>query len=239
MIALIVPCYNEENRLQLQDFVQHEDLGVEFFFVDDGSKDRTAEMIAAFAEKYPFVHLVKMEKNGGKAEAVRQGFLHAQKTLPLTDQDWVGFWDADLATPLNEIPKMIQYAALYGDVDSIWCSRIYRLGSVVKRSHLRHYLGRGFATLASIMLKIDSYDSQCGAKLFRPKTISTGFADSFVGHWVFDIEILLRLKNYNIIEYPVTAWSDVPGSKLKVYKEIFRVFFELVEIRKKYIKSGT
>ncbi|MNL43789.1 hypothetical protein D3C87_1663180 [compost metagenome] len=102
---------------------------------------------------------------------------------------------------------------------------------------MRHYFGRGFATLIGELLKVKSYDSQCGAKLFRPKTILKGFSETFLSKWIFDVEIMLRLHEYTIIEYPVTEWKDVPGSKVKVYKEIFRVFFEVLRIRKKYLRS--
>ncbi|WP_413561312.1 glycosyltransferase [Bdellovibrio sp. HCB209] len=237
MIALIIPCYNEEKRLQIDEFLKIQNQGLEFFFVDDGSKDQTAQMIAKHAKTHPHIHLVRLEKNGGKAEAVRRGMLEVQKLSNSERFTWIGFWDADLATPLSELSKMLQYASLYGHIDSIWCSRVYRLGADVQRSQLRHYLGRGFATLVGELLKIKSYDSQCGAKLFRPSTIQTAFSEKFIGKWVFDVEILLRLKNFVVIEYPVTVWKDVPGSKVKIHREIFRVFWEVLKIRKKYLKS--
>ena len=236
MIALIVPCYNEEKRLHLDAFIAAQILGIHFFFVDDGSKDKTAEMISKAAKNYSFLHLVRIEKNSGKAEAVRRGMIEVQKKINLDEDSWIGFWDADLATPLSEIPKMLEYGKLYDKVDSIWCSRVYRLGADVKRSPLRHYLGRGFATLVGELLHIKSYDSQCGAKLFKPATIQTAFGEKFIGKWVFDVEVLLRLKNFEVIEYPVTEWRDVPGSKVKIHREIFRVFWEILKIRKKYIK---
>ncbi|WP_413294156.1 glycosyltransferase [Bdellovibrio sp. HCB185ZH] len=236
MIALIVPCYNEEKRLHIETFIQHNDMGIDFFFVDDGSKDRTAEIIEQASQKHGFIHLVRMDKNGGKAKAVRHGMLEAYQKLQWDDRSWIGFWDADLATPLSEIPKMLQYSNLYENVDSIWCSRVYRLGADVKRSPLRHYLGRGFATLVGELLHVKSYDTQCGAKLFRPSIVPVAFKETFIGKWVFDVEILLRLKNHTVVEYPVTEWRDVPGSKVKISREIFRVFWEILKIRKKYIK---
>ncbi|MEK2690480.1 glycosyltransferase [Bdellovibrio sp. GT3] len=237
MIALIVPCYNEEERINLDAFVQGDSMGIEFYFVDDGSKDRTAAIIEEASKKYPFIHLIKLAQNCGKAEAVRQGMIEVQKKVSFDDDSWIGFWDADLATPLSEVPKMIQYANHYRHVDSVWCSRVYRLGADVRRSPLRHYLGRGFATLVGELLHVKSYDTQCGAKLFKPSTIQTAFSEKFIGKWVFDVEILLRLKNFTVIEYPVTEWRDVPGSKVKISREIFRVLWEILKIRKKYIKN--
>lgn len=236
MIALVIPCYNEEKRLNIEEFIKLHNQGLEFFFVDDGSQDQTAQMIAKHAQSHPHLHLIRLEKNSGKAEAVRRGMMEVQQQNSADRFTWIGFWDADLATPLTELPKMLQYGGLYGEIDSLWCSRVYRLGADVRRSLLRHYLGRGFATLVGELLKIKSYDSQCGAKLFRPKTIQAAFSEKFIGKWVFDVEILLRLKGFTVIEYPVTEWKDVPGSKVKIHREIFRVFWEVLKIRKKYLK---
>jgi len=234
MIVLIIPCYNEEARLRLQEFAVRASPEMQFVFVDDGSRDKTAELIESFATKNPFIHLVRMPQNGGKAAAVRYGMLQARTKFRFADEDWVGFWDADLATPLTEISKMILYSASYGEVDSIWASRIYRLGSHVQRSAVRHYLGRVFATLIGTLLKVRCYDSQCGAKLFKASVLNEAFEEVFLSNWIFDVEILLRLHNYKIIEYPVTEWTHIAGSKVQIFREVFRVFFDILKIRKKY-----
>jgi glycosyltransferase involved in cell wall biosynthesis len=236
MIALVVPCYNEEKRLNLDLFAKYASADLHFFFVDDGSKDKTAEMIETYCRKNSFMHLIRLSPNGGKAEAVRRGLLQVPQILKLSDTDWVGFWDGDLATPLFEVSNMLHYSEFYGGVvESIWASRIYRLGSVIRRSPLRHYLGRGFATLIAMLLKVESYDSQCGAKLFQAKLLHKAFDEKFLSNWIFDVEILLRLKGHNIIEYPVREWQDVPGSKVKVLREIPRVFRDILRLRRKYI----
>lgn len=234
MIALVIPCYNEEKRLNVTEFSQHARAELQFFFVDDGSTDGTAKLIQELTQKNPFAHLVRMPKNSGKAAAVQKGILEVSKKINLSAADWVGFWDADLATPLSEIPKMIAYSKSYEEVDAIWASRIYRLGSEIQRSALRHYLGRCFATLIGTLLKVKCYDSQCGAKLFRPHLLSVAFTEAFISNWIFDVEILLRLHQFHLIEYPVTVWKDVPGSKVKIFKEVLRVFRDILRIRKKY-----
>jgi hypothetical protein len=63
------------------------------------------------------------------------------------------------------------------------------------------------------------------------------FKEPFIGRWIFDIEILLRLKNFNIVEFPLLTWSDIPGSKVKIFKEIFRVFGDIMKIRRHYVKN--
>lgn len=237
MIVLVIPCYNEENRLKLNEFAKYANQELQFVFVDDGSKDNTKKIIEEAARQNPYLHLHSMPKNGGKAAAVRGGFLAVPSKFQLTAKDWVGFWDADLATPLSEVEKMLRYGETYGEVDSLWASRIYRLGSHIERSALRHYLGRGFATVISILLKVKSYDSQCGAKLFKASLIQKAFEESFTSNWVFDVEILLRLHDKKIVEYPVTEWRDIPGSKVKVFREMGRVFMDILKIRKRYLED--
>jgi dolichyl-phosphate beta-glucosyltransferase len=236
MIVLIVPCYNEEKRLDLAAFEEGSQGEIQILFVDDGSKDKTVEKIQNFIKNKAHMHVHQCPKNGGKAAAVREGMLHVLQNPVFAQATWVGFWDADLATPLWEVPNMIQYADLYShQVDSIWGSRVYRLGSRILRSAKRHYLGRLFATVISVLLKVESYDTQCGAKLFRMDTVGTAFGEKFISNWIFDVEIMLRLKGKNIIEYPVRQWEDIPGSKVKVYKEMLRVFADILKIRKKYL----
>ncbi|MBK9322807.1 MAG: glycosyltransferase [Bdellovibrionaceae bacterium] len=236
MIVLVVPCYNEEKRLDLEAFEEGAQGEIQILFVDDGSKDKTVECISEFIKDKPNLHLHQCPQNGGKAAAVREGMLKVLAHPLLRQATWVGYWDADLATPLWEVPNMLQYAELYSkDVDSIWGSRVYRLGSRIIRSAKRHYLGRGFATLISLLLKVESYDSQCGAKLFRKELIEKGFREKFLSNWIFDVEIMLRLKGHHIIEYPLRVWEDAPGSKVKIYREIFRVFSDILRIRQKYL----
>lgn len=236
MIVLVVPCYNEEKRLNLAAFEEGAQGEVQILFTDDGSKDNTVGMIQKFIEGKSNFHVHRCPQNGGKAAAVREGMLHVLKHPVLSKAKWVGFWDADLATPLWEVPNMIQYADFYAEkVDSVWGSRVYRLGSKIVRSAKRHYLGRGFATVISLLLNVESYDSQCGAKLFRTEHIEKAFGESFLSNWIFDVEIMLRMKNHNLIEYPLRHWEDIPGSKVKIHKEILRVFLDILKIRKKYL----
>lgn len=236
MIVLIVPCYNEEKRLDLEAFEEGAQGEIQILFVDDGSKDNTVSRIQKFIAGKPNLHLYSCAKNGGKAAAVREGMLYAIKDPHLSQATWMGYWDADLATPLWEVPNMIKYAELYDSkVDSIWGSRVYRLGSKIVRSPHRHYLGRGFATLISFLLKVESYDSQCGAKLLRREHIEAAFGESFLSNWIFDVEIMLRLKGKQLVEYPLRQWEDIPGSKVKIFREILRVFQDILKIRKKYL----
>lgn len=236
MIVLVVPCYNEEKRLDLEAFEEGAQGEVQILFVDDGSKDNTVSRIQKFIQGKPNLHVHRCSQNGGKAAAVREGMLHIAQHPTLSKATWVGYWDADLATPLWEVPNMIQYAEFYNSrVDAIWGSRVYRLGSKIVRSPHRHYLGRAFATVIAMLLNVESYDSQCGAKLFRREHLETAFSESFLSNWIFDVEIMLRLKGKLLVEYPLRQWEDMPGSKVKIFKEILRVFRDILRIREKYL----
>jgi len=231
---LIIPCYNEASRLDLGKF-QSFPPGLSFVFVDDGSTDGTADLIR---RQRATAHLVVMPKNQGKAEAVRQGMLHAKREGLLTRTEWIGYWDADLATPLEEVDGMLTYAAAFHEpVDAILGSRVYKLGSTIHRSFARHIAGRVFATIASTLLKLDCYDSQCGAKLFRPELVDEAFGDTFVSRWIFDVEVLLRLRQRHLVEYPLRNWADIAGGKTRVGPLVIPTLIDLYRIWRRYPRS--
>lgn len=233
-ICLIIPCYNEARRLDLGKF-RGCSPGMSFVFVDDGSTDGTADMIR---RQGATAHLVLLPTNQGKAEAVRQGMLYAKREGLLTSTDWVGYWDADLATPLDEVNGMLAYAATFREpVDAILGSRVYKLGSHIDRSFARHIAGRVFTTIAATLLKLGCYDSQCGAKLFRPALIDEAFGDAFVSRWIFDIEILLRLRQRHPVEYPLRHWADVAGGKTRVVPLVIPTLIDLFRIWRRYRPS--
>jgi len=239
-IWVVIPCYNEVNRLPVEmilDYSPH----FHFVLVDDGSSDGTKEKLLSLESSK--IHPLILKKNSGKAEAVRQGFLYALKQIENEEQSWIGFLDADLATPLNEIFLMMQYKdAFYPTARSVWASRWFRLGSQIDRKLSRHYSGRVFATLAYLFTKIPTYDSQCGAKLFQKEYIKNIFERPFITRWLFDIEIYFRLKDewgetkiaQEIVEYPLKNWTDVDGSKINLTEMIFKVLPQLYKIRKYY-----
>lgn len=205
-----------------------------FLFVNDGSQDNTLEIIKK--TQRDDIYYLNLEKNFGKGEAIRQGVLFA-KSLPIYEEiSWVGYWDADLATPLSELTYFLKYANdLAGKrIEAIWGSRISKLGSTIERTPIRHYLGRLFATITGLILKINCYDSQCGAKIFRKEITDMAFSRRFISCWIFDVEILLRLEDYNILECPLRFWRDVPGSKVKIFSVGFRTLIEISKIRKIY-----
>lgn len=238
-ILLIVPCFNEADRIDLKSYtggtecLKTKGIQVTYLFADDGSRDRTLSMLQEYSRKTGNITFLAPQ-NMGKANVIQSAY----QSLPmnqLSEFDWVGYWDADLATPLTEIDYMLRFQKLYEkSFDAIWGSRLSRLGSDIRRKAYRHYLGRVFITVVSTLLGVKAYDSQCGAKLFTPKAAAVAFADPFISRWVFDVEILLRLKHFSILECPLTQWIDVPGSKVRIFREMFRVSLDLLRIKRVY-----
>lgn len=234
--VLVVPCYNESQRLDYKTFAAAAGPSLQVLFVDDGSKDATVESLKSHFYNNPYVTILPLNQNGGKARAVQLGMLHLLENQEKFQADWWGFWDADLATPLSELDLFLRYQQDFSpDSQAVFGSRLYRLGSKIKRSALRHYLGRGFATIIAHALRVEAYDTQCGAKLFRPSIAQKAFGEKFISAWIFDIEILLRIGQDNVVEYPLKSWEDIPGSKVKIGREILRVLRDILLIRKKYL----
>ncbi|MEG1555924.1 MAG: hypothetical protein RR356_04280, partial [Bacteroidales bacterium] len=147
------------------------------------------------------------------------------------------------ATPLGEINLFLNQIQ-NGDFEMITGLRLDRLGANIKRKKIRHYLGRCFATVASMTLKLSVYDTQCGAKLYKSNIVTPLFEQPFITRWLFDVELLARYINLygrktavqKIYEYPLYSWEDVGGSQVKM-KDFFKAPRELWMIKKKYMKK--
>ncbi len=243
--TIVVPCYNEAERLDTAAFLafaaRREE--VRFLLVNDGSTDATLEVLEGLARARPGQFAVlHLEQNQGKAEAVRQGILQALIDEPET----VGYWDADLATPLEAIDQLKAVLSSDPRLRIVMGARVKLLGRSIERRALRHYLGRIFATAASTVLGLPVYDTQCGAKLLRVCDETRAlFLRPFCSRWVFDVELLARFvrgrsaegrrpAEQAIYEYPLHQWRDVAGSKVRP-RDFFKAFFELSRIYWRYL----
>lgn len=244
-VSLIVPCYNEAARLHVQRFREflRANQTKRILFVNDGSRDNTLvvleQICCGFEDR---AGILPIDHNKGKAEAVRLGVNHALNTF---QQEVIGYWDADLATPLDAVGRFLAVLDDHPRIEMVFGSRIKLLGRRVQRHEVRHYLGRVFATVVSVMLRLPIYDTQCGAKLFRvDENLRRVFADPFLSKWVFDVEIIARYLNLPghdsrlleeaIYEYPLEVWIDVRGSKVHVH-DFFRAMLDVLEIKRKYL----
>jgi glycosyltransferase involved in cell wall biosynthesis len=215
-IALAIPCFNEAARLP-RDSVRRlvGDSALDLVLVDDGSSDGTRAALEALREEAPDrIAVLALPDNRGKAEAVRAGLLSA-----IDRADIVGYADADFATPAEELIRLARLIDESG-ADAVLGSRVAVMGAQIERSPVRHYLGRVFATGASLALRRPVYDTQCGAKFLRVgEPLRAALARPFRSRWAFDVELLGRLwaedPDCRIVEEPLRTWIDVSGSKVR------------------------
>ncbi|MBN2360351.1 MAG: glycosyltransferase [Deltaproteobacteria bacterium] len=222
-VFIVLPCYNEQQRLQLDLFDELlQTPWLRLLFVDDGSDDGTGQRLQAYCRRRAGrAELLTLPRNGGKAEAVRAGMIKA------LDQgaEVVGYVDVDFATPVSEVVRVIEVMEQRG-VPVAMGARVSLLGTSIERSPVRHYLGRVFATAASLLLRLRVYDTQCGAKFFRRSPVlRAALEQPFASRWAFDVELIGRLLEGRdgaaplspeaFLEVPLQRWADVGGSKLK------------------------
>jgi dolichyl-phosphate beta-glucosyltransferase len=236
-LVIVVPCFNEGRRLRAEGFrALLKDDRTRILFVDDGSLDDTRHVLAGICARLgPRALRLELPSNQGKAEAVRRGLLVGlQMGAP-----FVGFLDADLATPPEEMLRLV--ATLRGSqAQAAFAARVALLGTTIERHALRHYLGRVFATAASLILGLRVYDTQCGAKVFCSSALlASALAEPFHARWAFDVELIGRLlagapgipglTSADLLEMALRTWTDVPDSKLR-FAAFPRLGVELVRI---------
>ncbi len=222
--AVVVPCHNEAARLQPDRFVDalDEQPGLELILVDSGSLDDTVAVLERVARARPHrATLIQLAENRGKSGAVRHGMLVALESTA----DYIGYWDADLATPLESIPEFIALA------ESSGATVVIGDRSSARRDWRRALISRLFAWLARRRLTRRVTDTQCGAKLFRNDDSTRAlFAEPFVSPLAFDVEILARMgSGGRLEELPLPYWRDIHGSSITMAKGL-RAFRDLWRI---------
>lgn len=235
----IIPCYNEEKRLKVTEFLenipQHPCLKI--IFVDDGSRDKTREVLANICSQIPHqAQLLSLSQNAGKANAVYQGI---QKALSTTSE-YIGYLDADLAVSIDEFMR-VATVAMQEEKRFVFGARWRRLDSDINRKLHRHLLGRVYATLASNVLDLPVYDTQCSAKVIESQLAKEIFNQPFQTNWSFDVELFFRIKKIlgkkEMIrisrEVPLDRWVDVEGSKV-TWKAGLKAFVDLLKLKKHY-----
>jgi glycosyltransferase involved in cell wall biosynthesis len=240
LILIVIPCFNEARRLVPEQIIAFldQDGDTELLFVDDASIDQTSQILHALQDRVPDrLHVLSLSRNQGKGNAVRQGILHGlQGTYHL-----LGYWDADLATPLPTISTFARQMEANPHLQMICGSRVQRLGASIQRHWYRHYPGRFIATWISLLLSLPVYDTQCGAKLFTSRLAEDLFAAPFLSRWLFDVELFARIIGLvgreeavrQIQEYPLERWTDVGESKVSL-SYLPKIPFELWRISRHY-----
>lgn len=229
-LSVIIPAYREAERIQptlsvIGSFLRRSPWTFEVIVVDDGSPDRTVDVVREFAatqKDFPLV-LLQHGQNKGKGAAVRTGMLHAKGTYAL-------FADADNATPFSEIVKLLKRAEKGSDI--VIGSR-YVAGSNIqkKQTILRRLMSRAGNLLFRVVLGLSLHDTRCGFKLFTEKARETVFPRQTLQRWGFDTEVLLigKLHGLEVAEVPV-IWYDRERSTIHPIRDSFRSFGELIHM---------
>jgi glycosyltransferase involved in cell wall biosynthesis len=225
---------------------------VHWIFVDDGSTDNTLELIRLTVASNNGEAL-SLIKNVGKAEAVRAGLLRA---LDDVNSGMIGFMDSDGAFSSEDLLRIIDASQGFcvdkNLFDSIWASRVSLAGRDIRRSKMRHYVGRAISTLLSGATTSKSknermlpYDTQAGLKMFSPSPkLREVLQDPFRTRWFFELEILIRWARVDkssmgirIWEVPLNSWFEVPGSKI-TSREYLRILGEIFYVMAYSIRSS-
>ncbi|TGD61311.1 glycosyltransferase [Tabrizicola sp. WMC-M-20] len=219
-LALVMPCYNEAARLDAGTILAflRSHPSVHLVLVNDGSTDATLEILVAMTCALPHqITVVDLPKNGGKAEAVRQGLLHALSM----DTPLVAYWDADLATPLEAVEDFARVAKRHPEISVMFGSRRQMLGHRIRRTLVRKVISRACSTMARMALGLAIADTQCGAKMLRANdALRQAVATPFTAGWLFDVELFARVRRAGnplqngFYEFPLPQWDEVPGSKV-------------------------
>ena len=233
--AIIIPCYNEEKRLpalQIKYLVEHSDMDI--YLANDGSKDKTVEVISEITKSYSSrCFLIDFKQNQGKSDTIYKAVNQINES---GKYEYIGYFDADFSTPSKEVVRLVQEIES-SDFEFVFGSRILLLNSGIQRKKHRHIIGRIILTIINLKFQLGIYDTQCGAKLFSKDIIEKAFDKPFKTSWLFDVEVFIRLQKQNLLikgkEIPIYDWKDVDGSKLS-WKSGFKILKEIIYLFKKY-----
>lgn len=228
-LSVVVPAYNEEARLprtldRIRDYLHRAHPSSEIVVVDDGSSDRTADVVRSFEEKTPEVRLVLNERNRGKGYSVRAGMLAARGEISL-------FTDADLSAPIEEVEKLL--VALRSADIAIGSRALDRSLIQVHESRPRELAGVLFNLIVRGTIGLPFKDTQCGFKAFRTDRARVIFQKQTIEGFGFDPEILflgLR-RGLRVVEVPV-LWAHDPRTKVHMTRDSLRMFAALWQIRR-------
>ncbi len=240
LVGVVIPCYNEEKRLRTDEFLQfvNHRHGYHLCFVDDGSSDNTLqvlERLAAASEGKITVYTCA--KNGGKAEAVRQGILSLVKDTQL---DYFGYLDADLSTDFRDFEDLVSTIS-GGPYQIVGGSRMARMGANITKEDSRAIISKSVNLIIRRILGMEFNDTQCGAKVMTREVAENMFNKPFLTSWLFDVEIFLRMKKFygdrqataQICEQPLKRWVHEDGSHLSM-KDSIKIIGQLGQLALHY-----
>jgi len=230
-LSVIIPAYNEENRIGnslkvILEYLSKQNYNFEIIVVDDGSSDKTIEKVKEI-DSSDKIKILKNEINKGKGYSIRKGMLEAIGECQL-------FSDADLSTPIGELDKFWKY--LNEDYDIVIGSRALKDSVLeVRQPFYREFMGRAFNFIVRFILGFKIKDTQCGFKIFKKDVAKHIFSIQKIEGWSFDVEILYIASklDYKIKEVPV-RWINSPSSKVNPLKDALKMFIDVSRLKRKY-----
>ncbi|ODV65194.1 hypothetical protein HYPBUDRAFT_154040 [Hyphopichia burtonii NRRL Y-1933] len=241
-LSVVIPCYNETNRLgkMLDEATEYLNKNYkenyEILIVDDGSSDGTDDYALRKATQLKLaphiLRVIKLSSNRGKGGAVTHGLLHSRGRLAL-------FADADGATKFSDVKKLMDWLNQLGNKPGVAIgsrSHMVDTDAVVKRSFIRNFLMYGLHTLVYIFGIRAIQDTQCGFKMFNQESVSKVFPHMHTERWIFDVEVLLlcEIQGIAMQEVPVN-WQEIDGSKIDLAKDSIGMAIDLVVTRIAYL----
>jgi dolichyl-phosphate beta-glucosyltransferase len=227
-LSIIIPSYNEELRLpasldRIAAYVAASQRPTEVLVVDDGSKDKTADLAESYADRISNLRVLKNGENRGKGYSVRHGMLEAKGEVVL-------FSDADLSAPIEEADKLL--AAIGGYDVAIGSRAMDRSLIQVHESAFREFAGIIFNKIVRIVLRLPFVDTQCGFKAFRRERCQIIFEQQRIERFGFDPELLYLARHHGLksVEIPV-RWSHSPATKINMMRDSVQMFVDVFTIR--------
>lgn len=236
-LSIVIPAYNEEKRLpqtleKVMDYLGTRKFQfVEVLVVDDGSRDKTAEVAEQASRRWPEVKLLRNPGNHGKGYSVRHGMLEAKG-------EWALFSDADLSAPIEELVHLEKAVADDRAAVAIGSRALNRGLIGVHQSKLRETAGRFFNLVMRLTVGLPFWDTQCGFKLFRADAAREVFKRVRMERFGFDAEALFiaKLHGFKTVEIPV-RWNHAEGTKVSMFKDSIDMFLDLLRVRRNQIRG--
>jgi len=226
-LSIVIPAYNEEKRLpgtlqKIDEFLSRQDYSAEVLVVENGSTDRTAEIVREFSKEHPQFKLISI-KERGKGIAVKTGMLAAQG-------EYRFICDADLSMPIEEVNKFLP-PALEG-YDVAIASREAPGAHRFNEPWYRHLMGRVFNFIVRVLAVPGFADTQCGFKCFTAEAAELVFPKQTMSGWGFDVEVLFIALHHGlkVVEVPVN-WYYMENSRVSPVKDTFSMLREVLKVR--------